>query len=323
MSNIKKSNSHALSYLKKTSRVLKIAKVAGTVFGATLIAVNPWLSTQPWAAESSIPNTVLLIGITLTVFGSIVLIFVDETAPEILAENLELEAEKAKLTKRFLDYDRYQNHLLARLSVNAQVRELVETAVLEGENSYEMLARHASVIVSIFVERRNVLFGIGDEYWNFAVYRHDPTSDKLICIACRRENSEDEKADHREWARGEGHVGLCFDRATEIIFSDATKPELQSVLEASGSNERKYDSSRYVSLASIPISSDGDKPLGVLIATSNQSGRFKNDSERDEEEWENADTLRDVASSLAIIFQLIHCTNNRGDNQNDNIEPNP
>lgn len=318
MSNDRASNQHAVSYLTKSSRVLKIAKIAGTVIGALLIAVSPWMAQQEWAKDTSIPSIILFVGIALTLFGSIVLIFVDETAPEILAENLKLEAEKEELSLRFKEYESYQNHLLARLSVNAQVRELVETAVLEGVGDNEVLSRHANAIVSIFVERRNVLFGIGDEYWNFSVYKHDTQIDRLVCIACRRENSDDEKSEHRKWAPGQGHVGLCFDRKSEIIFSDATKPELQSVLEASGENERDYDPSRYVSLASIPISSDGDNPLGVLIATSDQAGRFKSDSERDDSEWENADTLRDVASSLAIIFQLIHSKGTIGGNQNGN-----
>lgn len=167
-------------------------------------------------------------------------------------------------------------------------------------------------VLSIFAERRTALFGISDEYWNFSVYRYVSEEDGLVCIACRRDKKEDEDEEHRRWEPGEGHVGLSFSRATEIIFSDATKPELRPVLEAKGTNSRGYDSSRYVSLASMPISTDGSRPLGVLIATSDKLGRFKNDNERGERDWESADTLREVASNLAIIFQLIHAQSNDG-----------
>lgn len=310
--------SYAIRYLRKSNNTLKIIKIFGTVFGAAMVAVSPWIGAQTnWPNAELVEVLLLAVGLVLTIFGSLVLIFVDETAPEVLAQNLLLESAAAELDSRFDYYDMYQNHLLARLSVNSQVRELVETAVISGVPDKATLAKHANAIVSIFVERRNVLFGVGDEYWNFSVYYHDAGSDRLECIACRRENAEDEQLDHRTWKSGEGHVGLCFARGKEVIFSDANKPELKPVLAANGQNVRDYDQDRYVSLASIPISTDGQRPLGVLIATSSEAGRFKNDEERDEKEWENADTLRDVASSLAIIFRLIHPSDVAGGPIND------
>ena len=60
-----------------------------------------------------------------------------------------------------------------------------------------------------------------------------------------------------------------------------------------------------MSLASIPISLDQRSPLGVLIATSDATGRFKNQAEREANEWDRADILREAASSLAIAFGLL------------------
>jgi L-lactate permease len=155
----------AVDYLKKTSRLLKAMKVVVTVLGALLIALSPWLASQEeWRNAERISDIIFMVGLAMTVIGSIVLIFIDDLAPDTIASNIRLEQEVSLLKERFGFYEAYQNHLLARISVNAQVRELVETASLDRASDSDALSKYASAIVSIFVERRNVLFGIGDEY---------------------------------------------------------------------------------------------------------------------------------------------------------------
>jgi hypothetical protein len=309
--------SSAIQYLRKTGGLIRWMKIAGTVLGAGLIAASPWIGGQEFQQSEAVETGMLIVGLALSVLSSLALVFVDQTTPELLEENLQILREN-QLLKDDLGYAyKYQDHLLARTTVNSQVRELVETAVVEGCDTIDQASRFARSILSIFVERRLSLFGIGDEYWNFGVYLYDADQDRLVCIACRRESKEEEEQQHRNWEPGNGHVGLAFSRAAEIIFADATTPELRPVLEAQGDNKRNDDTERYVSLASIPISTDGTKPLGVLIATSNTPGRFKSDQERTPDDWENTDTLREVAASLAIILQMIHASEKAGGSGND------
>lgn len=302
----------AVSYLRKTGGTIRFLKIFGTVLGAALIASSPWVGSQDLARAAAIETGMLVVGLVLTVISSIILVYVDQTTPELIEENLLVLRDNEELLDSLESAYDYQDHLLARTTVNSQVRELVETAVVNGCENLEQASQFARSILSIFVERRLSLFGIGDEYWNFGVYYYQKNTDRLVCIACRRESIEEEDQEHRSWEPGSGHVGLAFSRSAEIIFADATVPELRPVLEAQGENTREYDADRYVSLASIPISTDGTHPLGVLIATSNAPGRFKNDQERTPDDWENADVLREVAASLAIILQMIHNSNKAG-----------
>lgn len=303
---------NALGYLRKAGGLIRTLKIVGTVWGASLIALSPWVGSQAFEQAAAVETGMLVVGLVLSVFSSLALVYVDQTTPELIEENLRVLDENEKLSADLESAYLYQDHLLARTTVNSQVRELVEAAIIENCSSVEQASKFAKSILSVFVERRLSLFGIGDEHWNFGVYYYDQCKDRLVCIACRREKAEEEDQDHREWEPGNGHVGLAFARAAEIIFADASIPELRPVLEAQGENKRESDANLYVSLASVPISSDGSKPLGVLIATSNEAGRFKSDQERTPDDWENTDTLREVAASLAIILQMIHASGKLG-----------
>jgi GAF domain-containing protein len=307
----------ALERFRKYGGLVRTLKIAGTVFGASLVAASPWIGAQQFAASSTMEALMLFGGLILAVMSSLALVFLDQTTPDLVAENLEILKENERLNSEITYATGYQDHLLARITVSSQVNKLVEEAVSEGCSTREQASKFAQSILGIFAERRQSLFGIGDEYWNFGVYVYDSEKKSLVCIACRRDRKEDQEAPHREWEPGNGHVGLAFSRATEIIFADATVPELRPVLEATGENFRDYDYTRYKSLASIPISSDGDNPLGVLIATSDRPGRYKSDQERTDDDWENTGSLREVAESLAIILRLTHAANTDGGKIND------
>lgn len=302
----------AIDYLRKTGGLIRTLKIVGTVFGAGLVAAGPWVEGLDFTYAASVAAGMLFVGLLLVSMSSLALVFFDQPTPEIIEENLKVLREAQKLRAQ-LDYATfYQDHLLARITVNSQVNKLVEEAVSKGCTDITQAGEFAYSILSVFVERRQALFGIGDEYWNFGVYMFNADTNRLVCIACRRDRKEEEDANHREWEPGNGHVGLAFSRGVEIIFADATVPELRPVLEATGSNHREYDYNRYKSLASIPISTDGTRPLGVLIATSNRAGRFKSDGERTDDEWENAGSLREVAESLAIILKMAHSSRDHG-----------
>ena len=184
---------HAVAFLRQTRTAIRIAKIAGTVVGAGLIALSRWIAELDTALAASLATAALAAGIALAAFGALLLIFVDQSSPEVLEENLRLtrEAEAARGELEF--YKGYQDHLLARVSIASSVRELFEAALAEQDRGPDAAARLAKTLLDFFAERRGVLFGIGDEYWNFSVYVHDPSRDKLICLACRRDRAEDEE----------------------------------------------------------------------------------------------------------------------------------
>ncbi|GAA5075170.1 hypothetical protein N0B44_10365 [Roseibacterium beibuensis] len=307
----------ALKNFRKYGGLIRILKIAGTVVGASLVAASPWIGGQNFEAAVIIEPIMLFGGLCIAVLSSLALIFLDQTTPDLVAENLSVLKENEDLKSELRYANSYQDHLLARITVSSQVNKLVEEAVSEGCSTREQASKYAQSILGVFAERRQSLFGIGDEYWNFAVYIFDSKKESLVCVACRRDRKEDQEEEHREWAPGNGHVGLAFSRATEIIFADATVPELRPVLEATGENFREYDYTRYKSLASIPISNDGENPLGVLIATSDRAGRYKSDQERTDDDWENTGSLREVAESLAIILRMTHAANIHGGQTHD------
>jgi hypothetical protein len=297
--------SAALDYLRKSGRVIKAAKIIGTVIGAGLLASHSWVGEQTFASAEEVSVVMLWVGIVLTLFGSLFLVFVDTTTADILAENLKLARQHEDDESKFEFYEYYIDHALARVSLSSYLREIVEDGVTSGKLDVDGLKKYSDAILGLIVERKSSLFGIEDEKWNFAVYRFDEQSKMLDCLACRRAEELPDGHNHRSWASGEGHVGLSFSRRNELIFSDATRPDLRPVIGAKGTNFRDYDERSYRSLASMPISADGDKPLGILIATSDKIGRYKDESEREEDEWEREDALRETAAFLAILFKLV------------------
>lgn len=305
-----------IRYLIRAGRLVRAAKVIGTIFGAALVAVSPWLVSLDPSFGPKLSEVALITGIVLTVSGSLILVFADSTTPELLAENLSL-ARKAEVDAKAFEFmEEFIDHQLARVSLNSYLREIVEAAVTDGCQSLDDLKSYSDSILGLIVARKRTLFDMADEEWNFAVYRYDDVKKKLICLACKRATAVDDSHNYREWEVGEGHVGLAFSRSNELVFSDATTEELKPIIGAKGVNERSYDQDRYKSLASMPISTDGNFPLGILVSTSDRVGRFKNEAERNDRDWEREDVLREVAAYLAILFKLTDVTSMAGGSNN-------
>ena len=61
---------------------------------------------------------------------------------------------------------------------------------------------------------------------------------------------------HRSWGVGEGHVGKAFELQTELICSDATKPDVAAWIAAPPAKSKESDNKWFVFLAAIPIAID-------------------------------------------------------------------
>jgi hypothetical protein len=123
------------------------------------------------------------------------------------------------------------------------------------------------------VDHRTQLFGYkGDSLYNFALYMYDENSGDLFI----KWRSHDNRltTSNRRWKPGFGHVGLAFIQGEAKICQDiATSSEL------SDSATIESDKKNYRSFISVPIKDSynilgGNKPLGVLVFTSNHVSQF-------------------------------------------------
>jgi hypothetical protein len=127
------------------------------------------------------------------------------------------------------------------------------------------------------------IFGFGPaEKWNFVVYFFSTTANVLLPVWREKAQSHPSQGLGRTWGRGQGHVGFSFANSRAIITEDARNPDVQSLVTAAEGHAREYDTSTYVSFASIPIGPVGesDEPIGVLVATSDRAGRFTSENSR-------------------------------------------
>jgi GAF domain-containing protein len=100
----------------------------------------------------------------------------------------------------------------------------------------------------------------------------------------------------RSFSPGDGHVGFAFTKSQEIYTGDATTGEARQISAIKSGENRAYDDTAYRSFASIPIIAfDTTLPrsIGVLVATSSQTGRF---------DRFNGRVLVHAAKALALLF---------------------
>ena len=187
------------------------------------------------------------------------------------------------------------------------LREFVEAAPDVGtEDAKNALMETLSALLDMVVAQKDVLLGMTDERWNFAIYLYEPTGDQLKCLICRRPIRAEETAPHRAWHPGEGHVGLAFSRGEELVASDTSDPQIEQLFRGHGAKHRDDDTARYRSIASIPIRTRGDNPWGVLVATSDRAGRFRPVTAPSRSAIDHAEPLRVLATNLAAAIDRTH-----------------
>ena len=256
---------------------------------------------RPYAHIASI------VGLVAVLIGGLVFAFVDEGAPETIARALAaIEGARTRdLTITELEAEfRWITQLYGTAKA---LREFVEAAPDVGaEEAKNALMGTLSALLDMVVAQKDVLFGMTDERWNFAIYLYEPTGDQLECLICRRPIRAEETAPHRAWQSGEGHVGLAFSRGEELVASDTADPQIEQLFRGHGAKHRDDDTIRYRSIASIPIRTRGDNPWGVLVATSDRAGRFRPVTARSRSAIDHAEPLRVLATNLAAAIDRTH-----------------
>lgn len=287
-------------FAKEIKRIKRLNKFANVLATAGLPLVIGVLVTFH---EPIIKIDFLLFWVPLSVFAlaQIALICAALTDTPILPEMI-LELRSIEERKRRLEgqLEKLSGALLgAQTHVEAVYQWMGMENLYTGAEQKQGFDEVISEILSIVVESRSTFFGFSDsELWNFAVYIHN--SGQNILNPVWRECHERLKPPEgfgRSWPASEGHVGLAFTQKVPQITSDATVAEIADIVKGRAERHRESDLRNYRSFASLPLMlEDGNEPIGVLVATSDQIGRF---------DKANTKILRDAARILAKIYKTL------------------
>jgi len=175
----------------------------------------------------------------------------------------------------------------------------VESRVSQPMDNDADLAECVSEVLNAVADSGAALFGFSKfERWSLTVYRADTENRMLVPV--KRVASDTHPGRNRtprSWRFGEGHVGAAFERNRTIATPDATLPEVAPFINVDPAKAMPGDTSLYMSYISSPFGdvSNGGTPAGVLVATSNVTGRFDEPSLK---------PVEYVAMVLAVLLKL-------------------
>lgn len=155
----------------------------------------------------------------------------------------------------------------------------LENLIDEINNTSDAGYTHARVtadlgkILSPLVKYRAELFGYSSTaMYNFALYLYNKEKDQLdLTWRCHDDRLI---TTGRSWKPGFGHVGLTYILDEIKICHDITKSTELSVSSSGLGDEAKYKSFLSMPIKDSARLSGGNKPLGVLVFTSNMSNQF-------------------------------------------------
>ncbi len=277
--------------LSGAAKLLPVAK-AGEV---------PWQGILGW------------LGVAFVFIGGVALLLLDRDQSAALADAAEaIEAahvDRLQSAKVRSERDQAEDLVFrqARLvAVATALREAAEEVLLGGPG--DGVARRARLerVLDILASQKTTLFDMADERWNFAIYLHDEGRGVLTCAACSRPTRAEGDAPHRDIAPGAGHVGKVFISGREAVADDSMKAEYRDMFEMPTEQGGKPDDAMvYRSIASVPIRL-GRRPLfGVLVATSDEAGRFwPRALQAERAGFDTVEPLRVCAGTLAIVLEV-------------------
>jgi hypothetical protein len=189
--------------------------------------------------------------------------------------------------------------LIWQSEISLSTRRMVVAYVEQGVTDINSLRECLGELLAPVYQSAEELFGTGaSERWSVAVYLYSKKQDELIPIWTERAQLHPSTGNGRNWARGEGHVGKAFVNGSAIITLDASHPDVAALSATPPGKTKSYDDV-YRSFAAVPIGplvGEG-LPLGVLVATSDRSGRY---------DQENTNVLRHLADVIAGLVTLAH-----------------
>ncbi|WP_271439754.1 GAF domain-containing protein [Pontixanthobacter luteolus] len=201
-----------------------------------------------------------------------------ETVPVLHLANAELQATQDRLNDYIADNEALSDWLITANQLGAYwatYQALIATTCPDDD---QKIGDSCRIALTPMMEAADVLFGFEfADSWSVAVYRFNETTKRLEPVWWNRSDDHPSSGTPREWRSGDGHVGSAFMQNRVLFTNDIVHDETAILLKPSASNSKEYDDEVYRSFISAPIMLDLEptpQQFGVLVLTSNQSGRF-------------------------------------------------
>jgi len=298
-------DAHIRELLGKASDARRAMLIFSPFAAFIIAALKTWI---PESAPKEIANASLAVQITLLALLAIsgaVLVLTDKSATNIVHDAQKALNEREQAERDLQSANRVIQELNRDLARTVRVegivdamREVVDLAISNDSISHGKLIEWLTDLLDFLVADKLTLFEIGDEQWNFSIYILDQANEELNCAATRRPTKKEEDAPHRSWKIGEGHVGKAFQSGRPLVCADSKDPNVRGFFDAPTGKLMEYDTDRYRSLAALPIQANDERPLGVLVATSEIKGRF------DPENTETYRPLLSLGRTLATLLSI-------------------
>jgi hypothetical protein len=236
------------------------------------------------------PLTVFIVVGAIATYG----IYDVQLAPEVYVEAVATREQIRDLEMAVASLSEVQEHSLVLMAA-------VQTHLGLSQPTAATLKSLLASVCDLIASNRDAFFGMDQrELWAFSIYLANPKDGLLYPVWRIRHPRHPGRAPSRVWAPGCGHIGIAFAHRQTKICGDASVPGIWETV--SGPEERPYDRVVYASFASQPIDAgEGDRPFGVLTATSDSVGRF---------DVGTSLVLRHAAKAIAMIIQLKYTENN-------------
>lgn len=272
-----------LGKITRASRTMKAVLSAG---GALLAGIS-----QIPTVRDDVATWMGWTGVGLVTLAAIWILFTEEGLPAALdearralehARRLEVELERKRdqyESERELLHRNLAQGTAELVLMDAQQRRLINLTNIFREGVERAVANGAAADISLqrlLDGSRRLLLGvigcIGDERWTITIFRKNGR--KLVRVANLTADSAEPATAVREWAPGFGWAGTAFLTEHEMVYPDTHLPSAIRP-NVSVADRRDDDDARYRSVAAVPIRVAGmSKPWGVLVATSDQVGRY-------------------------------------------------
>lgn len=305
-----KTLAHLSDYLDRLATAVKCIRFLALVGSVAIIGIGHYFRGAEAEWQTSIADTLFWIGLAVLLIANLLLVFVDRQPVEILKSLHEEEKRSKKREDLIKEYRLESEALTAWNTLTRFNSELLDQALLNPEMNRNSRSRVFEAAVEFIADYKQRLFGIEDDYLNISVYERSDADDELHCIACYRSRSSDAEGPHRSWKIGEGHVGKAFELKRGLVCADARKPDVAGWVAAPTGKLKDDDEKKYISLIAVPIAVDSDKPLGVIVVTSDRPRRFVNlsDVETESEAQRQkfaVESLQDIASQIAQLMRIL------------------
>lgn len=198
----------------------------------------------------------------------------------------------------------------------AGTRAMIAEAIRAGVKSRAELAEVLSELLLPIIVDGELFFGFRfAERWSLSVYLFSADRNELVDIWRDKARTHPGGILGRSLRPGDGHVGQAFLNQRSIITVDATADDVRSLVATPPERHRSWDEDVYRSFASFPIGpalTTTDRAYGVLVATSDEAGRFFSG---------NAWILEEMAGAIALVLLAANVDFDRlPDVESDNVQ---